>query len=68
MCTRRDPGALPAGLEVVSAEHTDRQSTFLVRGSEPVRDPGLSVANLDLEDLVLAYMGGAKQAALEAAR
>jgi ABC-2 type transport system ATP-binding protein len=49
---RRD--ALPAG--VVSASHTDRQSTLLVRTDEPVLDPHWTVAELDLEDLVLAYM------------
>jgi hypothetical protein len=31
-----------------------------VRSKEPIQDPSLSVASLDLEDLVLAYMGSAK--------
>jgi ABC-2 type transport system ATP-binding protein len=36
-CTRRDVDALPAGVEVVSAKHTDRQSTFMVRRVAPIR-------------------------------
>jgi ABC-2 type transport system ATP-binding protein len=56
---RREAATLPAALQVINQSHTDRQSTFLVRGSEPVRDPAWSVGNLDLEDLVLAYMGQA---------
>jgi ABC-2 type transport system ATP-binding protein len=57
---RRDPGALPAGVRVISASHTDVQSTLLVRADGPVLDPALTVSELSLEDLVLAYM---KQAA-----
>jgi ABC-2 type transport system ATP-binding protein len=59
VCTRRDPDALPAGLQVVSAEHTDRQSTFVVRGDAPP-PPGDWVAEpLSMEDLVLTYMDAA---------
>jgi ABC-2 type transport system ATP-binding protein len=54
---RRDPAALPASQQVISARHTDRQSTILVRSVEPILDPTWSVSQLDLEDLVLAYMG-----------
>jgi ABC-2 type transport system ATP-binding protein len=54
---RRDPATLPASQHVVSASHTDRQSTILVRSSEPILDPSWSVSGIDLEDLVLAYMG-----------
>ena len=57
---RRDAAALPASQHVITQSHTDRQSTFLVRASEPVHDPGWSLASLDLEDLVLAYMGSAQ--------
>jgi ABC-2 type transport system ATP-binding protein len=57
---RRDPGALPSSQHVVTASHTDRQSTILVRSDEPVLDPSWSVSQIDLEDLVLAYMGLAK--------
>jgi ABC-2 type transport system ATP-binding protein len=54
---RRDPARLPADQHVISATHTDRQSTFLVRTDAPIHDPTWIVGELDLEDLVLAYMG-----------
>ncbi|MFF5263638.1 ABC transporter ATP-binding protein [Actinomadura viridis] len=53
---RRDPGRLPANQHVVSASHTDRQSTFIVRTDDPIHDPAWTVGRLSLEDLVLAYM------------
>jgi ABC-2 type transport system ATP-binding protein len=57
---RRDPSALPPAQHVVTASHTDRQSTILVRSDEPLLDPTWSVSQIDLEDLVLAYMGLAR--------
>jgi ABC-2 type transport system ATP-binding protein len=57
---RRDPASLPDGLEVISASHTDVQTTLLVRTAGPVFDPAWTVSEVGLEDLVLAYM---KQAA-----
>jgi ABC-2 type transport system ATP-binding protein len=56
---RRDPAALPGDWEVISASHTDRQSTFLVRAGGPVHDPAWTVSQVSLEDLVLAYMSQA---------
>jgi hypothetical protein len=53
---RRDPASLPDGLEVISASHTDVQTTLLARTSGPVFDPAWTVSELGLEDLVLAYM------------
>nr|BFE77789.1 hypothetical protein GCM10020093_003900 [Planobispora longispora] len=53
---RRDPDRLPAGQHVVSARHTDRQSTYVVRTDAPIHDPAWTVTRLSLEDLVLAYM------------
>jgi ABC-2 type transport system ATP-binding protein len=53
---RRDPATLPADQHVVSASHTDRQSTLLVRTGVPVHDPAWTVGQVALEDLVLAYM------------
>ncbi|MFC5819392.1 ABC transporter ATP-binding protein [Nonomuraea harbinensis] len=53
---RRDPARLPAGQQVISARHTDRQSTFVIRTDAPIHDPAWTVTRLDLEDLVLAYM------------
>jgi ABC-2 type transport system ATP-binding protein len=57
---RRDEDTLPAGMRVITASHTDRQSTLLVRADGPVLDPAWTVSEVGLEDLVLAYM---KQAA-----
>jgi ABC-2 type transport system ATP-binding protein len=53
---RRDPDRLPADQHVISASHTDRQSTFVVRTNGPIHDPGWRVTQLSMEDLVLAYM------------
>jgi ABC-2 type transport system ATP-binding protein len=53
---RRDPDRLPADQQVVSARHTERQSTFIVRTDGPIHDPAWTVSRLSLEDLVLAYM------------
>jgi ABC-2 type transport system ATP-binding protein len=53
---RRDR-PLPADQHVITARHTDRQSTYLVRTENPVLDPAWAVTELTLEDLVLAYMG-----------
>jgi ABC-2 type transport system ATP-binding protein len=52
----RDPATLPGGQDLVQASHTDRQSTLIVRRATPVDDPSWAVEQLDLEDLVLAYM------------
>jgi ABC-2 type transport system ATP-binding protein len=54
---RRDPATLPADQQVISASHTDRQTTLLVRTDAPIHDPAWTVGTLSLEDLVLAYMG-----------
>ena len=54
---RRDPARLPADQHVISASHTDRQSTLLVRTDAPIHDPAWTVGQLSLEDVVLAYMG-----------
>jgi ABC-2 type transport system ATP-binding protein len=59
---RRDPASLPSGLEVIEESHTDRQSTLLVRCDGPVLDPAWTVEELNLEDIVLAYMGHASTA------
>jgi ABC-2 type transport system ATP-binding protein len=62
---RRDPATLPAGQQVISASHTDVQTTLLVRTSGPVLDPAWTVSEVGLEDLALAYM---RQAAGRAGR
>ena len=56
---RRDPGSLPAGQEVITESHTDKQSSLLVRTDGPVLDPAWAVTPVSLEDLVLAYMSRA---------
>ncbi|MDX3567788.1 ABC transporter ATP-binding protein [Streptomyces sp. ID05-47C] len=53
---RRDPGTLPAGQHVITASHTERQTTLLVRTDTAVHDPSWTVSPLSLEDIVLAYM------------
>jgi ABC-2 type transport system ATP-binding protein len=54
---RRDEDKLPTNQDVIAASHTDRQSTYLVRTETPILDPAWEVSKLNLEDLVLAYMG-----------
>ncbi|WP_248965681.1 ABC transporter ATP-binding protein [Sphaerisporangium perillae] len=53
---RRDPARLPADQHVISASHTDRQTTLIIRTGAPIHDPAWSVSQISLEDLVLAYM------------
>ncbi|KAB8192404.1 ATP-binding cassette domain-containing protein [Nonomuraea phyllanthi] len=53
---RRDPDRLPADQHVISASHTERQSTYVIRTDAPIHDPAWTVTGLSLEDLVLAYM------------
>jgi ABC-2 type transport system ATP-binding protein len=71
---RRDPAALPGDWEVISASHTDRQSTLLIRTEAPIHDPAWTVSQVNLEDMVLAYMsqaadpGRGRKPALEVAR
>jgi ABC-2 type transport system ATP-binding protein len=54
---RRDATSLPPCVQVITQSHTDRQSTFLVRSTVPVIDATLVADPVDLEQLVLAYMG-----------
>ncbi|GIM95358.1 ABC transporter ATP-binding protein [Paractinoplanes toevensis] len=56
---RVDPENLGPGRTVIQARHTDVQSSLVVRSSAPIDDPAFSVAGIDLEDLVLAYMSEA---------
>jgi ABC-2 type transport system ATP-binding protein len=53
---RRDPATLPSDQHVITASHTDRQTTLLVRTQAPILDPAWSVDPVGLEDLALAYM------------
>lgn len=53
---RRDAASLPRDQLVVRASHTDRQTTVLVKTTQPILDPRWVVSDVGLEDLVLAYM------------
>ncbi|HEX3090934.1 MAG TPA: hypothetical protein VHQ23_19930, partial [Ilumatobacteraceae bacterium] len=48
---------LPANQEVIEESHTDKQSTLLIRTDDPILDPSWTVTPVNLEDVVLAYMG-----------
>jgi ABC-2 type transport system ATP-binding protein len=63
---RSDARALPDGVQVITESHTGRQSTFLVRSGAPITDPAWVADPVDLEDLVLAYMGKAASATASA--
>ena len=58
---RRDTDTLPEDQQVIVESHTARQTTLIVRTDRPVLDPAWTVEDLDLEDLVLAYMTRAAQ-------
>jgi ABC-2 type transport system ATP-binding protein len=60
---RRDPRTLPAGWDVIEESHAGKQSTLLVRTSEPILDPAWTVRPVTLEDMVIAYMSQADDAA-----
>lgn len=53
---RRNIDTLPGDPEVIEATHTNRQTTVLVRTTQPVLDPRWAVTDVGLEELVLAYM------------
>ena len=54
----RDRSTSGAGIgRVVRASHTDKQSTLLVSCSGPIADPAWEAHELDLEEIVLAYLG-----------
>jgi ABC-2 type transport system ATP-binding protein len=60
---RRDPSTLPSNQEVIESSQTERQSTILIRTTDPILDPAWTVEEVGLEDLVLAYMGQAASVA-----
>lgn len=57
---RRDATSLQANLTVLEESHTEKQSTFIVRGTGPVADPAWTVTPVGLDDLVLSYMKRAR--------
>ncbi|MGH9092436.1 MAG: ABC transporter ATP-binding protein [Acidimicrobiales bacterium] len=56
---RRNGLRLPTDWEVIERSDAERQSTLVIRHDEPIFDPAWTVEQLDLEDLVLAYMSRA---------
>jgi ABC-2 type transport system ATP-binding protein len=67
---RREVDTLPGDQQVISARHTDRQTTVVVRTEAPILDPMWTVGELTLEDVVLEYMSNSAPArpALEVLR
>ncbi|MGI5166856.1 ABC transporter ATP-binding protein [Spirillospora sp. CA-253888] len=53
---RRDASRYPSDWLVVSESRTERQTSLVVRTEGPIHDPSWTVGELDLEDLLLAYM------------
>jgi hypothetical protein len=60
---RRDPVTLPAGQQVISASHTGRQTTLLVRTSDPVPDPAWTVSEVGAQMTWLTWRQFRVQAA-----
>jgi ABC-2 type transport system ATP-binding protein len=54
---RRDNTAIERVHSVVTAAHTERQTTLLVRLNNPVLDPSWAAEEVSLEEMVLGYMG-----------
>jgi ABC-2 type transport system ATP-binding protein len=54
----RHAGALAGVGEVIDRTDTDRQTVALVRLDGPVLDPAWVVRDVDLEEIVLGYLGG----------
>jgi ABC-2 type transport system ATP-binding protein len=55
--TRSTDDVAPANQMVIAASVTDRQRLLVVRSDGPVVEPGWVIESINLEDLVLAYMG-----------
>ena len=53
---RKHPLASPASWEVIEESHVGKQSTLLVRTTDPVLDPAWTVRPVTLEDMVIGYM------------
>jgi ABC-2 type transport system ATP-binding protein len=56
VCSRRTRADLPEDFEVILAEHTERQSTFIVRCDHEPPAGDWNADHVELEDLVLSYM------------
>ena len=64
---RSDAGAVARVHDVIRERHTERQTTLLVRADGHVYDADWELHEVDLEEIVLAYLGyGASQPLAEA--
>jgi ABC-2 type transport system ATP-binding protein len=63
---RSDSAAVARAHAVIQERHTERQTTLLVRANGRVSEPGWSVDELGLEEIVLAYLGRRSPAPTEA--
>ena len=54
---RTDPAAVARVHDVIRASHTERQTTLLVRANGHVYDSSWQQYEVDLEEIVLAYLG-----------
>jgi ABC-2 type transport system ATP-binding protein len=64
---RTDPAAVARMHDVIRERHTERQTTLLVRANGHVYDADWELHEVDLEEIVLAYLGyGASQPLREA--
>ncbi len=61
---RISEGTRPPGVEIVRAQHTDRQSSLWVRGVVSMLPDGWREEPLPLEELVIAYLAAPAAAAL----
>jgi ABC-2 type transport system ATP-binding protein len=65
---QRDASTLPANQFVLESSQVGKQSTLLVRTTDPILDPSWTVTPLSLDDIVLAYMKQARDGAMKATR
>jgi ABC-2 type transport system ATP-binding protein len=54
---RRSALAVGGVDEIITASHSERQTTLLVRAESAIHDPAWEVQPVELEELVLAYLG-----------
>jgi ABC-2 type transport system ATP-binding protein len=54
---RTDPATVSRMHDVIRESHTERQTTLLVRANGHVYDAGWEIHEVDLEEIVLAYLG-----------
>jgi ABC-2 type transport system ATP-binding protein len=54
---RTDPDTVARVHEIIRESHTERQSTLLVRANGHVYESNWQLHEIDLEEIVLAYLG-----------